>query len=81
MCARAAGGAGETLEGFRVFVAQRVCCTALACDIVARVAKTCGRVRPFAPTGTVEAAVGPWACVYHTARRELWSMSQVQGQR
>ena len=30
MCARAAGGAGETLEGFRVFVAQRVCCTALA---------------------------------------------------
>ena len=43
--------------------------------------QTCGRVRPFAPTGTVEAAVGPWACVYHTARRELWSMSQVQGQR
>ena len=42
MCARAAGGAGETLEGFRVFVAQRVCCTALACDIVARAAKHAG---------------------------------------
>jgi hypothetical protein len=66
--------------GLRVFVAQRVCCTALACDIVARAAKHAGGCA-LAPTGTVEAAVGPWACVYRTARRKLWSMSQVQGQR
>ncbi len=62
MCARAAGGAGETLEGFRVFVAQRVCCTALACDIVARAAKHAGGCALLLRRGR---------------RRPLWALGRV----